>query len=628
MAKANDTSVFKLKNPISLHDFLFGARGDGNNNNVNFSIKALTAFFHTAFFEDNTAGIAPISFMYSDLIADGKFTSDGTDSLNEITRLVVSNKNNEGSDLDILFDFVKTRLKHFELSISIFNNPNIVSFYNINNIVVSDDEIKTYTFDLEVSNGIASDYDLVNDTLYGIAIKKKSGGILDSRYRVEDDDKRDLLILNDLIEVGDIIYHITDNKRYILDTYPTKKSLTGVVWSAEGDGLTSFSDLEGNEKYSSSTDKRSGYYDEATETYYPDITFEYQKYTNVIYGDEGALPPNEYSSTDPLNYIIQPKNGYHFYSGSGVGLGDAFTYIGLPTEGFRANPSGTFSFYLDFRKGYTGSVNNTATASLKITVLNIDSGGFRKTHVELLGASDDFDYDFTFGYNSNLEQYYIGMSDNLGTYGFAQIRLRDFIISATRNHNPLAIYNNLTIVPLADYYGTDALTVDETITVKKENHPISINDKNGSPQFQITDRLNFGAGFSFNQVTETVQNDASQTIYYNNIPNVFGQQNSLRVTKTGKQVTFNFASPRILQTVIDNWLIASDYITICTLPDELRHNMDQIFIRTMMISDQSLYVVEFNRISGEVNCYAGTAFLGDLDTDGVKFNIHLTYQVD
>lgn len=59
---------------------------------------------------------------------------------------------------------------------------------------------------------------------------------VDAKYRVLDDNARDSLIINKLVQVGFVIYHIVDNKRYWLKAYPTIGDLTGVVWEEVGSG--------------------------------------------------------------------------------------------------------------------------------------------------------------------------------------------------------------------------------------------------------------------------------------------------------------------------------------------------------------------------------------------------------
>ena len=65
-------------------------------------------------------------------------------------------------------------------------------------------------------------------------------GDLDLKFRVADDAARDVLITNDLVKLGHIIYHEVDDKHYKLKTYPTFGDLTGVEWEEIGGKSGSF----------------------------------------------------------------------------------------------------------------------------------------------------------------------------------------------------------------------------------------------------------------------------------------------------------------------------------------------------------------------------------------------------
>ena len=58
-----------------------------------------------------------------------------------------------------------------------------------------------------------------------------------AKFRVANDTQRDALITGDLVKLGHIIYHETDDKHYTLKAYPTYGDLTGVVWEEFGNGV-------------------------------------------------------------------------------------------------------------------------------------------------------------------------------------------------------------------------------------------------------------------------------------------------------------------------------------------------------------------------------------------------------
>jgi hypothetical protein len=62
---------------------------------------------------------------------------------------------------------------------------------------------------------------------------------IDKKYRVANDAARNLLITNQAIQVGHVIFHEADGLRYKLETYPTAGSLTGVVWKRVTPALSS-----------------------------------------------------------------------------------------------------------------------------------------------------------------------------------------------------------------------------------------------------------------------------------------------------------------------------------------------------------------------------------------------------
>lgn len=59
---------------------------------------------------------------------------------------------------------------------------------------------------------------------------------VDAKFRIADNTARNLLITQDRVQIGHIIYHVADGRHYRLSEYPTLGSLTGVVWSEFGSG--------------------------------------------------------------------------------------------------------------------------------------------------------------------------------------------------------------------------------------------------------------------------------------------------------------------------------------------------------------------------------------------------------
>lgn len=69
---------------------------------------------------------------------------------------------------------------------------------------------------------------------FGVYVSTRD--FVDLKYEVLDDTARDLLITDDLVKKGKLIYHVTDDEIYRLKEYPTYGSLTGVVWVPLGGG--------------------------------------------------------------------------------------------------------------------------------------------------------------------------------------------------------------------------------------------------------------------------------------------------------------------------------------------------------------------------------------------------------
>jgi len=205
------------------------------------------------------------------------------------------------------------------------------------------------------------------DTPFGV--RRSTRGDLDYKFRVADDAARDVLITNDLVEVGHIIYHEVDGAHYQLKAYPTFGDTTGVEWDDLGgtgayestlpEALTTLNDLGGIKSNTSVLELTGKTFTEMFDallfpTLLPEIGTTNSLSTELI--DVSSLCLAE----EVLNFSIRatPSRGV-------IEINNAFSqhYAGIVTSATLTSSEGTSAFTVD-GSGNISDISVTSYASV------------------------------------------------------------------------------------------------------------------------------------------------------------------------------------------------------------------------------------------------------------------------
>ena len=151
MPKANNTSLFRLDNKVTLNDYLFGTDSDAKYGNKNYYIKDIYDLFKKADNQDITSYFFyEFSESESYKNTDGFFNSNSL-SFSDATEISVNNKNSYGRENGLFFDFIKQYKSEFLLKFNIIGNPNVINFFEIEDVadVLVNGELKGYSFTVD-----------------------------------------------------------------------------------------------------------------------------------------------------------------------------------------------------------------------------------------------------------------------------------------------------------------------------------------------------------------------------------------------------------------------------------------------------------------------------------------------
>jgi len=185
---------------------------------------------------------------------------------------------------------------------------------------------------------------------YGIYVSTDED--VDVKYRVADDSARDSLITYQLCKIGHVIYHVADNKRYVLTQYPTEGSLTGVIWEeiqSGGGGIPVISNWN----------------PEGQSSEYPDTT----GVSSGVWDIQGL-------STEPYQFLTGDLTGQD------VSNGNALLWNGISwsiIEDTQSLPAANFFDY------YINNINDFITAYNDLQLSNYQGANFYITGNVILG---------------------------------------------------------------------------------------------------------------------------------------------------------------------------------------------------------------------------------------------------
>ncbi|MDB0600060.1 hypothetical protein PL373_02590 [Tenacibaculum maritimum] len=183
-------------------------------------------------------------------------------------------------------------------------------------------------------------------------------------------------------------------------------------------------------------------------------------------------------------------------------------------------PKNAFSFELDIQGNFDGGSNTNFQdfCRVKVSVGNVSVNNnistWSNAKIEFIDNSSDIIWEFYLvdDLDGNLIVA-LKQKDITSSY-YMNVRLNNLLLSNVWNggNNPLNFYTGWEGFTFNSYYGFNNFRIRETISLKKENFPISINDKNNTTKYEITDSLRFGEGFKFNSAEKELEVDTDNFV--------------------------------------------------------------------------------------------------------------------
>ncbi|MDB0601407.1 hypothetical protein PL373_09635 [Tenacibaculum maritimum] len=212
--------------------------------------------------------------------------------------------------------------------------------------------------------------------------------------------------------------------------------------------------------------------------------------------------------------MLSPKDASYMTQQSG---GSATGYYCLK---FPNIPKNAFSFELDIQGNFDGGSNTNFQdfCRVKVSVGNVSVNNnistWSNAKIEFIDNSSDIIWEFYLvdDLDGNLIVA-LKQKDITSSY-YMNVRLNNLLLSNVWNggNNPLNFYTGWEGFTFNSYYGFNNFRIRETISLKKENFPISINDKNNTTKYEITDSLRFGEGFKFNSAEKELEVDTDNFV--------------------------------------------------------------------------------------------------------------------
>ena len=488
---------------------IFGFRNNGEDINIPLSsIRNLIV--------DSLSGVTNEFVLLETLDVDSSFISNSL-NLDEVTTLTFNNENIQGNNFELLKknkDNIYLKVTQLGFEISAVFIVSSISFTEDETTVfevapLGDIKIgslhlgQSYFLDLGISGSSNGDQDIsgiatnatditnleteqvtqntaialntakvsnVDETLTSLAI---ASNIL--TYTDEDGTETDL----------DLSLYLDDTNLARL-TSGVLDGTTGIATFTRDDGTsftldlssiasnTIFKDEDGVTKYESANDKRTGYYDVANETYYPDI----KAYATLA--NNGSTIPDSF-------FKFTPKDASYYNSSSG-GIGSAYYSFKFPNV-----PKNSFSFELDIQGAFNGGSfdNSTDFCRVKVSIgkvsLSSNISIWENASVEFVGSpSSDVEFEFALADDSSGNLIIaFNKKNSVGTSPM-NFRLNNLLLNNVSNggNEPLDFYTGWEGFTFNDYYGFADFRIRETFDLNASQYDTIFKDEDGVTKYQ------------------------------------------------------------------------------------------------------------------------------------------------
>lgn len=372
------------------------------------------------------------------------------------------------------------------------------------------------TFDVDFSSLIdlqpTNTSDLTNDGEDGVNPFITAGDIPAVPEYTIDIIGNQLKLYKDLIEVGtkDLSIYLDDTNlaRLVSGVFDNN---TGIATFTRDDNSTftldlsnltpqtTFSDEDGNIKYESSEDKRTGYYDTTNEVYYPDIKIYKTGVGKTKYGN-GNISGG--STIDDAFFKLSPKDASYMTQQQG-GSGTGYYCLKFPNV-----PKNAFSFELDVQGNFDGGGNTNFQdfCRVRVSVGNVSVSGnvstWSNAKIEFIDNSSDIDWEFYLADDDNGNLIVAVKQKDITSSFYMNIRINNLILNNVWNsgNEPLDFYTGWEGFTFNTYYGFGTFRIRETFVLSSGLGGISFFDEN-SILIKTTNEVQTGENIQFNATT-------------------------------------------------------------------------------------------------------------------------------
>ncbi len=257
----------------------------------------------------------------------------------------------------------------------------------------------------------------------------------------------------------------------------------------EVSGETSFQDIAGVEKYKSSEDKRTGYYDVATKTYYPSIlsfsaSANRTKFGNTTIGG---------SNVEGLYYKINPQDAMHLQSTYGGGG------LGYHSLKFPKVPDYEFSFDLDIFYGSLSANRYEDYIRVNVSVgkvtVNSNVSTWEDAKINVLSNTSTKSFDFCF-VDNQAGELIIGFKETSKASTLPAIISMSNLLIRGQGINPIDYYTGWEGFVFNTVSGLSNYRIRETVTITPNVFEgIPILDDNNAEVFKAKSALKFDDNF-------------------------------------------------------------------------------------------------------------------------------------
>ncbi len=171
MPKINNKEIYPIDQNVTPNDYVIGTDGDDHKKTKNFKLSDIAEYVKKVTTETMSVGVVSIGFKYHNQhLSNGYFVSE-VDEVKDVVTLKISKESASKQNLIPFFDLIIRNQQYYFLNITIADNPNINSFYEIlfaKELKDTNQNITGYEFKVKVKYDLFIAHNLIENQIYNI----------------------------------------------------------------------------------------------------------------------------------------------------------------------------------------------------------------------------------------------------------------------------------------------------------------------------------------------------------------------------------------------------------------------------------------------------------------------------